>query len=129
MTRQKTNQNGFSLFEVLIAVALFAFVVMGVMSMTVTHIQSNNISSNHSKGVQLAEEAIEKLFCLEFADLSALADNPQTEGYQQIANYPRYTRTSTVTMIDADNYLISVSVNWKGHDPNRPVQIEVRRSL
>jgi prepilin-type N-terminal cleavage/methylation domain-containing protein len=122
------KQNGFSFIEVLVATAILAFLVVGVLTMTTAHIKTNSFAIHHTKAVQLAEESVERLLRMDFAGVQTFGT--VTEAYGNIDNYPEFTRTTSSTMIDADNYRVISTVRWRsqGVDSN-PITLSIIRTL
>ena len=114
--------------EVLVAAGLLAFLVVGVLTMTTAHIKTNSFAIHHTKAVQLAEEQVERLLRMDFAGVQAFGTVSEALG--TIANYPEFSRTTTATMINAENYRITSTVRWRsqGVDSN-PIILSVIRTL
>jgi prepilin-type N-terminal cleavage/methylation domain-containing protein len=122
------KRNGFSFIEVLVATAILAFLVVGVLTMTTAHIKTNSFAIHHTKAVQLAEESVERFLRMDFSLVQTFGT--VTEAYGNIDNYPEFTRTTNSTMIDADNYRVTSTVRWRsqGVDSN-PIILSIIRTL
>jgi len=122
------KQQGFTFVEVLVATAILAFLVVGVMTMTTAHIKTNSFAIHHTKAVQLAEESIERFFHMDYSAIQTFGT--VTEAYGNIDNYPEFTRTTTATMIDADNYRVTSTVRWRSQGVNsNPIILSFIRTL
>lgn len=122
------NQKGFTFVEVLVAAAIMIFLVVGVLTMTTSHIKINSFALHHTKAAQLAEEAVERLMRMEAAALQTYGTT--TEAYGTMANYLEYTRTVSATMISMDNYRITATVRWRSQGVDSvPVRLSVIRTL
>lgn len=135
----KTNsQKGYSFIEVLISVSILALVIVGVLTMTTVHIKTNSFALHHTKAVQLAEEAVERLMRIDFTQLKTMADagTNQVEAYGTIDKYPDFTRTVSVGappawigLPAANNCLITAHVRWRSLGRNSmPVTLSVLRT-
>ena len=126
--KKKRRSRGFTFVEVLVSVALLAFVIMGVVTMTTMHVKSNFYTVQHTKAVQLAETAIEELLRLDFNQLSA---GETTEDFGDIDGYAYYTRTVRVAFMDVDNANLTAEVNWMFRAKKEdlpPITLTVRRT-
>jgi len=122
------KQEGFSFVEVLVATAILAFLVVGVLTMTTTHIKINSFAIHHTRAVQLAEDAVERLRRLDFTTVQTFGNI--TEAYGSIENYPDFTRTISASMIDADNYRITATVRWRSQGVDSiPITFSIIRTL
>ena len=123
-----SDKSGFSFIEVLVAAAILALLIVGVLTMTTAHIKTNSFAIHHTKAVQLAEEAVERLLRVDFTDLTGFSTT--VENFGQIENYPDYSRTISVIVIDAENCRISASVQWRSQGINsRPIRLSIIRTL
>ncbi len=122
-----TEKSGFTLVEVLVGMAIFAFVLLGVLSMIGAHIHSNYISKNNTKAIQLAEDGIEQMKSVDYST-SMMSFNGIVNDFGEIPNYPIFRRSYSVTPF-SDYSVIQVSVVWRtqGTD-SRPIVIKSIRS-
>lgn len=122
------NSKGFTFVEVLVAAAILIFLVVGVMTMTTSHIKINSFALHHTKAVQLAEEAVERLFRMDSAALQSYGTTTEATG--TMANYPEFNRTISATMIDMNTYRITATVRWRSQGADSiPVRLSVIRTL
>ena len=121
----KDKQKGFSFIEVLMAVALLAFLVIGVLSMSSTQVSSNSFLQHNTKALQLAEDGMEFLKRVDYnIDLAGFNDVVQTN----ITNYPGYQRQFKVQW-DTDISNLQVIVSWQRSGKNSaPVILNSRRT-
>ena len=122
------KQDGFSFVEVLVATSILAFLVVGVLTMTTTHIKINSFAIHHTRAVQLTEDAVERLRRMDFTAVQTFGT--VTEAYGSIENYSDFTRTISATMIDADNYRITATVRWRSQGvDSSPITFSIIRTL
>ena len=65
---KKNNEKGFSLIEILIAMTVFAVGILAVGSMQITAIKGNSFAKELTKASTLAQDRMEKLISLAYAD-------------------------------------------------------------
>jgi Tfp pilus assembly protein PilV len=120
------DARGFSFIEVLTAVILFSFLVIGVLLMTTVNINSNAYTQHHTKAVQLAESGLELLRRVDYtADLAGYDGVEQ--GYGTIPNYLDFRRTFSVNYA-ADISTLTVTVHWRVRSAeSSPVVLVTRR--
>ena len=61
MKRMKRNERGFTLIEVLVAVALMAIALAGIATMGISSMQADTLSNRQSAATALARAKLEKL--------------------------------------------------------------------
>jgi hypothetical protein len=105
------DQGGFSLLEVLMAIKLFTFLVVGVLTMTTMGIKTNSYAQHHTKAVQLAESGLELLrrvnYVTELANFDGVAND-----YGTIPQYPEFRRVFQV-IYAADISTLRVTITWR----------------
>ncbi|MGA1790809.1 MAG: type IV pilus modification PilV family protein [bacterium] len=69
---KKDLQEGFSLLEVLISIAIFTTALLGVSVMLISTIKGNSVSMHLSSATQLASKQVEEIMLMEYADLKDL---------------------------------------------------------
>ncbi len=62
----KLKQEGYTLIEILIAIAILAFGLMAVATMQITAIKTNAVASGISQGLTLAQAKVEELMNLSY---------------------------------------------------------------
>ena len=107
-TGSKKEIKGSTFIETLVAITILMYVLSGVLSMTSVQMKTNFNQINHTKAVKLAEEAIERMMR---EDFDTMTDEVST--FEEIAEFPQYSRTVTVTTVDAENKDIEVAVTWR----------------
>lgn len=75
------NKRGFSLIEILVALTIISFVVLGFTAATITVIQSNEVSENYTIATTLAQDIVERLKSGTIALASGSGCNPLTTGF------------------------------------------------
>ena len=127
-TGRSGKEAGFSFIELLIAVSLMAFLIIGVLSMNSAYIKFNQSNRYYATAVQLAENGIE--FCMRqpYDTLSGMND---LKSFGQIPGFADYTRIITVENWTADTCTIRSRAAWltggstNAGDPNGPWPIEI----
>lgn len=76
------NNSGFSLIEVMIAMTIFAFGLLAVVSMQVTALRGNSGSRDMTEATILAQEIAEEFYILDYAhtDLTVGNHGPVVDG-------------------------------------------------
>ena len=62
------NQKGFSLIEILIAIAIFAFGILAVAAMQIKAIQGNSFAGGMTEATNIAQNKLEELIALPYDD-------------------------------------------------------------
>lgn len=65
---KKSNEKGFSLIEILIAITVFAIGILAVNMMQVTAIKGNSFANDLTEATTLAQDRMEKLIGLSYID-------------------------------------------------------------
>lgn len=99
------DKKGFSLVEILVALAIISFVVLGFTAATITVIQSNEISQNYTVATTLAQDVVERLKSGAIALASGNGCNPPTTGFTCSWTVTPSTPQAGVTQID-------VTISW-----------------
>ena len=128
------GQRGFTLIELMIAMALSTIGLIGLMKLQLVAINANGTSRNISEASGLAQERLEMLQVVPYANLSTYAITEPT----LLAPSPGstvqklYTRTTTITGgAAAATTTIQVTVSWldaqfPAHPPHTVTLFEVR---
>ena len=72
---KKSNQKGFSLIEILIAITVFAIGILAVGKMQIAAIKGNSFANDITKATTLAQDRMEELISLSYDDTDSLDDN------------------------------------------------------
>lgn len=132
-TGRSAGEAGFSLIELLIAVSLMAFLIIGVLSMNSAYIKFNQSNRYYATAVQLAENGIEFCMSQPYATLSGLND---VKNFGEIPGFADYTRiisvenftTTTCTIRSRAAWRTGGSTNAGGPSAHWPIEITVMRT-
>lgn len=102
----KSDDKGFSLIEVMIALAIFSIGILGVASMQVLSLNYNSHARRTTEGTTWAVERMESLMTLPYADANL---NPLTNPHTDTRGI--YNITWNVTD-NTDNKAINMTVSW-----------------
>lgn len=110
------DKRGFSLVEILVALVIISFVVLGFTAATITVIQSNEISQNYTVATTLAQDIVETLKSGTLALADGSGCNLPTTGFTcswtVTANSPLAGVTEVAVTISWNDYQArSVIVN------------------
>jgi prepilin-type N-terminal cleavage/methylation domain-containing protein len=117
-----TKNYGFSIIEVLIALAIFSIGILGVVTMQISSANTNRNAGKITVAYEIASGQVERLLSLDDyddTDLSAAtADNPHDGGTAGPGN--SYSISWVVSEVDIDNppdgdndaKVIDVTVSW-----------------
>src|SRR5262245_14054079 len=90
------NNNGFTLLEVLVAMAVLTIGALGITTLTLSILRGNMFSTRITTATTLAQDKLEALKRSGFA--AAVSD---TENYGAMAHYRSYKRVTIVTGVPA----------------------------
>jgi type II secretory pathway pseudopilin PulG len=118
---------GFSILEVLMAITLFTFLVVGVLTMTTMGIRTNAYAQHHTKAEQLAESGLELLRRVDYTtELSAF--NGVVNDFGSIPQYPEFRRSFQVTYAP-DISTLQVTITWRSQGvASFPVVLATQRA-
>lgn len=111
MIKRLKNKKGLSLLEVLVAMLILAFGVLGLAPMIVTTMFSNSFSNEVSKANVIAQDKIE--FMKNLSSFTPLPWIETTNNLEEI--FTRTTRVdvdTTDVSVPSGVYRIRVTVNW-----------------
>jgi type IV pilus assembly protein PilV len=135
---KKSNEKGFTLIEILIAITVFAIGVLAVGRMQITAIKGNYFANDLTKATILAQDRMEKLISLLYTDIlnndingngkAGLDDANTTTADQNDPNNPIDGRYNIFWNIAADYPIsntktIRVIVNWTDKGEKKKVSI------
>lgn len=135
MRQMFSDQKGFSLLEVLIAISIMAIGLLALCQMQIKAIQGNAFSGKTTDATTLAQDTLERLMTLDYtdADLTAGSHPPgsqaQISGTQQVANVT-YTISWGVTVdspID-DTKTVDITVTWPDESRQRTLSMQFIKS-
>ena len=109
-----SNSNGFTLIEVMIAMAIFLIGFLAVGAMQISSVNGNASARMRTEVTAIAAQHAERFLSMDFADIDAsLADYPVIQGPYTI-NAPNITsRTDTPELNAANNRTINITVQWE----------------
>jgi type IV pilus modification protein PilV len=117
------SQGGFTLIEVLVAMALISFGLLAIASMQVVAIQVNGSAQRLNRGTTLVQDKIEELLALPFTHASLNDATPvdSCTEYTEANPEPGYTLVWCVdTSADGNSKNVRVEANWtQNGDPKR----------
>ena len=105
-SNSKSHEKGFSLIEIMIALAIFSIGILGVASMQILSVNYNSHARRTTEGTSWGVERMERLMTLPYddADLDP-ATNPHTDARGI------YNITWNITD-NTDNKSINLTVSW-----------------
>lgn len=125
MKKLKINQpEGFAIIEALVAMAIFAIVMLAVISMQTKAVQTNDIARGVTEQTALAAEQMERLVALPFT-------HPDLTGNHTAPAQGRYTIAWTVAanaMID-NTKTVTITVTWQEASVQKSVNLTFIRAM
>ena len=125
MKKLKINQpEGFAIIEALVAMAIFAIVMLAVITMQTKAVQTNDIARGVTEQTALAAEQMERLVALPFT-------HPDLTGNHTAPAQGRYTIAWTVAgnaMID-NTKTITITVTWQEASLQKSVNLTFIRAM
>ncbi len=145
MRQMFTDQKGFSLLEILIAMSIFAVGLLALAQMQITSIQGNAFSSRTTDATTLAQDRLEQLMALAFADPSlvdtdadgdaglndataATADFSLLDQVQGTRNYDIFWNVSLNSLIN-NTRTVNVIVAWSEGGRQRTLSMQFVKAL
>lgn len=101
------NEDGFTLLETMVAIALFSIVALGIAYNSITSYRSAKLAVRHSIASQLALAKIESLQAVDPATLDA-TDNSSESGLQH--NNISFARSVAITVNADESRTVTVNV-------------------
>ena len=116
MKRRRTQQDGFTVVEVLIALLILVIGFAGILSLQLTAMKSTSFSRHATEASILAEDKIEELRTIPMPALADGTDTVDARGVDDDAGL--YTRTWTVVP-GTSTTTVTVAVTWneQGSEP------------
>jgi prepilin-type N-terminal cleavage/methylation domain-containing protein len=112
----KLKEEGYTLVEILIAIAILAFGLLAVATMQVTAIKTNATASGISQGLTLGQAKVEELMNLPYSALSD-GSSPSTGKYTVFWNV-------AVNVPVTDSKTIRVIVTWTEKGKNKRINLD-----
>ena len=113
------NQNGFSLIEILIAMAILALAMLAAASMQFGSIRNNASGNMVTQANMLAKAQMEVL--KNTADITALTDGIQNNIDANGQTGGIYNRSWTVSNLGSTGRRITVTVQWRRRGKSRSI--------
>jgi type IV pilus modification protein PilV len=109
------TENGFTLLEVLFALAIFSIGLLAVNAMTTMTIKSNYMSKNLTTAVHLAQNKLDELKAGTYA--SVVKSTETGLDSQEVAGAGIFDRSVTVTTSTNPDYkTVEVTLSWSDPD-------------
>jgi type IV pilus assembly protein PilV len=123
MRQMFTNQKGFSLLEVLIAISIFAVGLLALAQMQITSIQGNAFSSRTTDATTLAQDRLEQLMALAYtdADLNA-GDHEDAQTLQGVAYTVSWNVTNNALINNTKTVIMTVAWSEGGRQRTLSMQ-------
>ena len=126
------TEKGFTLIEVLVAMAVFSLALLGLEKMHLTAIQVNAIASRLTQATTLAQDRVERLMAMPYND-PLLADTTATGSFTSYTD-PNPPQGYTITWrVDSDVpsagiKTIDIFVTWKNLKASKTFSLSMRKS-
>lgn len=114
---------GFSLLEVLIAMAIFTVGLLALAQMQIVAMQNNQRSTIRTDGANVAQETMERVINAEWADLAGLAGTQPTVTRHGIS----YSPNIILETPSANMRVVRVQVSWNDGKA-RTYELSTRKS-
>ncbi len=107
--RRAQNQRGFTLIEIMVAVALLSVGLLGMAGLTVGIMRGNSLSSQVTTATALAQAKMEDIKRVGYSGATE-----STEDYNSISGYPLYQRVTEVDVESPDPGMktVTITVLW-----------------
>ena len=108
----KLSHNGFTLVEVLVAMVIFAISSMAVTMLMMNHTKLVSLNSQASEAIVLAQDKLEDLRTMSFADLVSNSAPPVTK--KGTAYTTSWTVQQNTPTTDMSTLTVTVTWNYQG---------------
>lgn len=141
---RQLDQKGYSLVEVLLALAAFLFVVTALTGLYIYGRQNSGLAGNRERATLLADEALEAIRNIRDASFTNLTNGTYglqlsgnawslcstctTSGTNSDITDSIYTRQVTISPVDANTKQIAVTVSWQ-QNLQRPGTVSLNSQL
>ncbi len=112
---RRRNPRGFTLAEVMVAAAVLALGIAGVVTVSQSGLQALDTARHLSSASQLMQSEMERIRLMSWAGLQALQDSGDT-AVSLPATSARYTCARVITDIRPGMKEITLTATWKGYD-------------
>jgi prepilin-type N-terminal cleavage/methylation domain-containing protein len=125
--RSALSNRGFSLIEVLVAIAIFAIGILAVAKMQYWNVRSNTTGNITTQATMLARQKIEELKSLDFAETDmglgnhSDSNNPIDENGNAGGIYTR--QWDVTNPLGGSTRQIQVTVSWTRHGQTRDIEL------
>ena len=126
MARHPVNERGFTMIEVMIAIAITAIATSGLLALFMVETRASGYSRHSTEATVLAEDQVERLRTS--APPAATTTGTQTAIDERGKSGGIYTRTWTTTP-GSSYYDVSVTVSWPEDGTTKQVVVRSRRDL
>jgi prepilin-type N-terminal cleavage/methylation domain-containing protein len=117
------NDQGFSLIEVFIAMAVLSVVLLGMAGLINITVSVNRNSGEKTAAITLAQDKMEETLAMGYTDLPSMQQTI-IEDYDSLPNAQAFKRITDIKVDkpDFEMKLITVDVYW--HQDNRQVRLQ-----
>ena len=118
----RSNEQGFTLVEVLVAMVIFSFGILAVVNMQISSMQGNSAATRITAQSVVAQNKLEQLFVMSYDNPWLEPEGNPSAGTDSVGNTHQETTTQGYTVswdvIDdtpvADSKLVTVTVTGRG---------------
>ena len=113
---------GFTLVEVMVSLLIFMVASMGLLPLLITNLQVNHSNSQHAQAQRLVGEVMAELQVVDYASLTAVADEPLLVANVEIRQEIEQNRPQL------DQSKITVTAHWQQQGRSHRYQLQTIRS-
>jgi len=111
-----TGQKGYSLVEILIAIAIFSIGLLALASMQISAMQGNTFSGTTTDGIRLAQDHIEQLMPLTYSSLTTDPGLVDTDGDGDGGLNDATAATADFSLLNQSHNSYNYDVFWNFSD-------------
>ena len=119
--KKLSNDIGFTLIEILIAIVIISMASLGLASLSVSIIQANSTDKNTTMAISCAQDKMEQIKKLGYLNVGT--SNPN-ENYGSIPNYPSYKRIMSIATDTPTAKMKTVTVTVFWNSDTRSVKLQ-----
>jgi type IV pilus assembly protein PilV len=112
------KQNGFTLIEVLISIAVFSIGILGVATMNIYAINGNAASFDMTRAVYMASAKVESLSAKDIDSSYLAAGDYEESGIDNL-----YDINWNITNLSSFSKKIDIKVSWKKRGKNKELSV------